>query len=92
MVGYIESGGCGPLLCFEVAVICAFDLACLHEHLRRRAVDALLEACAYMLGSPGSYTGGSVGERTGPRHDGGCCALEITAIGCPAIAALVLNK
>jgi hypothetical protein len=54
MVGYIESGGCGPLLCFEVAVICAFDLACLHEHLRRRAVDTLLEACAYMLGSPGS--------------------------------------
>ena len=36
---------CLPLLGLEVAVICALDLARLHEHLGRRAIDALLEAC-----------------------------------------------
>jgi len=34
-----------PLLRLKVAVIRALDLARLHEHLRRRAIDALLEAC-----------------------------------------------
>ena len=34
-----------PQLRLVVAVICALDLARFHEHLRRRAVDALLEAC-----------------------------------------------
>jgi hypothetical protein len=34
-----------PLFCFEVAVVGALDGARFHEHLRRRAVDALLEAC-----------------------------------------------
>lgn len=38
-------GGSVPLLRLKVAVICALDLAGFHEHLRRRAVDALLEAC-----------------------------------------------
>jgi hypothetical protein len=37
-------GVCLPLLGLEVAVIRALDLARLHEDLRRRAIDALLEA------------------------------------------------
>lgn len=50
-------GGCGPLLRFEVAVVCALNLACFHKHLRRCAIDAFLEACVYMLASPGPYLG-----------------------------------
>jgi hypothetical protein len=34
-----------PLLRLEVAVVGALDLAGFHEDLRRRAIDALLEAC-----------------------------------------------
>lgn len=44
-----------PLLGLEVAVIGAFDLTCLHENLRRRAVDAFLEACG---GEPPSFPDG----------------------------------
>jgi hypothetical protein len=45
---WLDGGGGGegvPLLGLEVTVIGALDLACLHEDLGRRAVDALLEAC-----------------------------------------------
>ena len=34
-----------PQLRLIIAIICALDLARFHEHLGRRAVDALLKAC-----------------------------------------------
>jgi hypothetical protein len=64
-------GGEGiPLLRLKVAVVGALDLACLHEDLGRRAVDALLEACLPSV-SP-SFPGPRFGLRlTGPRHSCG---------------------
>ena len=35
-----------PLLDFVVAIISLLDMACFHQGLGRRPVDALLEACA----------------------------------------------
>ncbi len=42
-LGKVEGKGV-PLFSLKIAVICPFDLSRLHEHLRRGAIDALLEA------------------------------------------------
>lgn len=46
-------GAVAPLLRLEVAVVGALDLARLHEHLRRGAVDALFEARPRHVGAVG---------------------------------------
>jgi hypothetical protein len=57
--GGVEREGV-PLLSLKVAVVGALDLACLHEDLGRRAVDALLEACLPSVSSSPQVAVGSV--------------------------------
>jgi hypothetical protein len=68
-----------PLLRLKVAVICALDLACLHENLGRRAVDALLEACLPSVSVFPEVAMGSVL----PVHDmaAGCCGVLMSDVG-----------